>query len=1223
MFVAAVALQLLLAGCVGAQGARDSIITTMAGGMSGELVANATNVKEPTGVATDRDGNVIIVSASRIWLLNVSTGLMVTVAGNGAAGFSGDGGPATSASLNSPHGVAVDGSGNVLIADTYNSRVRRLAAGTGVITTVAGNGGYGFSGDGGPGTSTSLYQPTGVAVDGGGNVFIADRNNHRIRRLAAGTGIITTVAGDGTYGYSGDNGPGTSASLAYSQGLAVDGGGNVLIADSGNHRIRRLAAGTGIITTVAGNGAMTLSGDGGPGISANLAYSQGLAVDGGGNLFIADTDNRRIRLWRLDAGTQVIKTVADIGFLTGMGPERIGLAIDSEGNLFVAENNNDFIYYRILRVATVSGIVTTVAGGNGGYGFSGDGGPGTSARFGGPLEVAVDPSGNVFIADSRNNRIRRIAAGTGIITTVAGNGTFGYSGDGGPGTSASLGGQHGGFLGIAVDGAGNLFIADALNNRVRRLAAGTAIITTVAGNGVAGFSGDGGPGTSASLSGPHLVTVDGSGNNLYIDDGGNNRIRRLDMGSGIITTVAGNGTHGYSGDDGPGTSATLSPPSGLAVDAGGGNLYLGVWGRIRRLMFVSATGTPAPSSTATYTATNSATYTPTSSDSSSVTGSPSNTRSASGSGSGSTTGTCTRSSTPSPSATGSISGTGSPTGTGSQTGTVSGTASSSQTGSGSSSDTRSSTDTGSITSTGSSTCTPSPSATGSVSETRSVSGTPPPTTTATGSASTTATGSTSGTRTPTASPTPSVTPYCQPSLFRPLPRTDLVGSLVGTALAPGESVRLPSVDDCRQACCDAAVCDGYAFDVDSAKWAGGAGCFLYAGITGTAPSSGFASGLRADVVLPNPPASASPVRTSLPTGGWPQRGASVTATPTSTVPSTPSATAAPVSTSGLVAHYPFDGDYNDASGNGLHLSSLNAQGFSAGVINSAAVFSRSAASVLFSAPTTLLPSGNAARTVSAWFLPTDALESGLVSWGQTQFCRASVLYLAGLGHSTATQARRVTFLGWAGPNCNCDESGAPLAMDDGAWHHAAFTYDGDAVRTFFDGVQMTSCSISSGLNTPMGVPLVVGRNLENWWDSSGDRGQPFFFTGAIDELFVFSRALTGMEISQLARANRRGTPAPSTAPPYCVAALFRSLPRMDLVGTLVGSALTPGAPLIAPSTEACRQACCDAPACHGFAFAVSLQRSSAAGTADCFLYVNITQLIPSSVVVSGIYESTL
>ena len=346
--------------------------------------------------------------------------IISTVAGTGVVGFSGDGGPGTSASLNIPYGVAVDGGGNVFIADESNHRIRRVAAGTGVITTVAGTGTPGFSGDGGPGTNARLNRPTGVALDGGGNMLIADGENKRIRRLAAGTGVITTVVGNGVQGFSGDGGPGTSASLVYPSEVAVDGGGNMLIADPGNHRIRRLAAGTGVISTVAGNGVQGFSGDGGPGTSASLAYPRGVAVDGGGNVLIADHYNHRIR--RLAAGT---------------------------------------------------GVITTVAG-TGVPGFSGDGGPGTSASLVYPTGVAVDGGGNVLIADRANNRIRRLAAGTGVISTVAGNGVQGFSGDGGPGTSASFNNP----LAVAVDSGGNVLIADYLNHRIRRLAAGTGVTAT-------------------------------------------------------------------------------------------------------------------------------------------------------------------------------------------------------------------------------------------------------------------------------------------------------------------------------------------------------------------------------------------------------------------------------------------------------------------------------------------------------------------------------------------------------------------------------------------------------------------------------------------------------------------------------------------------------------------------------------------------------------------------
>ena len=246
-------------------------------------------------------------------------GILTTVAGTGARGFSGDGGPATDAALNSTNGVAVDGAGNLFIADSGNNRIRKVD-GAGIITTVAGGGGRGFSGDGGPATAAALRFPLGVAVDGAGNLFIADSSNNRIRKVD-GAGIITTVAGTGAFGFSGgrtghgcsfglprgrgggwsrqsgDGGPATDAALGFPEGVAVDGAGNLFIANASSRRIRKVD-GAGTITTVAGTGAFGFSGDGGPATAAALASPIGVAVDGAGNLFIADEDNRRIRAVR-------------------------------------------------------------------------------------------------------------------------------------------------------------------------------------------------------------------------------------------------------------------------------------------------------------------------------------------------------------------------------------------------------------------------------------------------------------------------------------------------------------------------------------------------------------------------------------------------------------------------------------------------------------------------------------------------------------------------------------------------------------------------------------------------------------------------------------------------------------------------------------------------------------------------------------------------------------
>ena len=548
----------------------DGVIRTVAGngirGFSGDggPAANA-SLALPQAVAVDAAGNLFIADTENYRIRQVSLdGVIRTVAGNGILGFSGDGGPATNASLNLPQGMAVDAAGNLFIADSHNGRIRQVSP-DGVIRTVAGNGILGFSGDGGPATDASLNFPQGVAVDAAGNLFIADAENHRIRQVSP-DGVIRTVAGNGDYGFSGDGGPATNASLSSPKGVAVDAAGNLFIADRFNHRIRQVSP-DGVIRTVAGNGDFDFSGDGGPATNASLGGTSGVAVDGAGNLFIADAENDRIRQVSPDG---IILTVAGngLGGFSGDGGPATnaflsnpqGVAVDAAGNLFIADTEN----HRIRQVSP-DGIIRTVAG-NGLGGFSGDGGPATNVSLHFPQGVAVDAVGNLFIADSFNGLIRQVSP-DGVIRTVAGNRDFfGFSGDGGPATNASLEFPEG----VAVDAAGNLFIADIGNDRIRQVSP-DGIIRTVAGNGIRGFSGDGGPATNASLEFPQGVAVDAAGN-LFIADWGNHRIRQVSL-DGIIRTVAGNGIHGFSGDGGLATNASLSQPVGVAVDAAG-NLFI-------------------------------------------------------------------------------------------------------------------------------------------------------------------------------------------------------------------------------------------------------------------------------------------------------------------------------------------------------------------------------------------------------------------------------------------------------------------------------------------------------------------------------------------------------------------------------------------------------------------------------------------------------------------------
>jgi sugar lactone lactonase YvrE len=551
----------------------SGVITTVAGTgvatFSGDgNQATGAGLNIPRGIALDRIGNLIIADTvnNRIRRVDIKTGTITTIAGNGTAGFSGDGGPAINAALFNPSNVFVDRDNNLFITDSLNNRIRKVDD-TGNITTIAGNGTQGFKGDGGPATAASLNIPSDIAIDDKGNLFIADRFNNRVRRVDAATKIITTIAGNGDFRFSGDNGPALQAGMD-PRGVAINGEGNLLIADLDNSRIRIIDLPTGRITTVAGTGSRSLTGNDGPAVNAALNLPTCVTVDGAGNLFIADQANNRIR--RVDAGTKNISVEAGTDIILGDNNpainSRLGnpidLAIDKAGNLFI----DDFENNRVRRVDAGTGIITTVAG-NGMLGFNGDGILATEAGLASPRGIAVDEAGNLFIADTLNNRIRRVDAATGIITTVAGNGRAGFSGDSGPAAGASLSTPSG----VIIDRNKNLFITDSFNNRIRQVnVRGT--ITTIAGNGTEGFGGDGGPAQNAALFRPFGLALD-KANNLFFVDAANNRVRRIDSTTFTITTVAGNGTPGFSGDGGPAISAGLNNPLGIAIDSEG-NLFI-------------------------------------------------------------------------------------------------------------------------------------------------------------------------------------------------------------------------------------------------------------------------------------------------------------------------------------------------------------------------------------------------------------------------------------------------------------------------------------------------------------------------------------------------------------------------------------------------------------------------------------------------------------------------
>jgi uncharacterized repeat protein (TIGR01451 family) len=719
-------------------------ITRVAGdgtmGYSGDGgAATQARLQTPGGVAADADGNLYIADTNNSVIREVSaaTGIITTLAGDGNCNYSGDGGPASSAELCYPAAVALDAVGDLYIADTGYNVIREIKRGT--ITTVAGNRWCYYWGDGGLATNASMCNPQGVAVDMSGNIYIADTWNNVIRKVTVNTGIITTIAGNViTYwdcGYSGDGGAATSAELCNPESLALDGNGNIYIADTSNNVVRAVNGATRIISTVVGNGTGGYAGDGGPATGAELNAPEGVALDAAGNLYIADTWNNSVREvaeitaasarrstvtaltsnanpalpgWPLNltASVTTTGTGAPLGFVifydgstplgsaalsgslavyaasglaagthsitaaysgdlynrpnvsaalsqviaaslpapvvlslspasAGAGARGFTLTVDGSGFVpsgsgwtgsVVQWNGNSrsttFLSSTRLQaeitaadVATVGSATITVytpppgggvsnwltfsvqviayiqtVAGDGAAGYGGDGGPATAAELSYPGAAAMDAAGNLYIADAINCRVWKVSAADGTITTVAGNGICAYADGGGPATDAQLRYPEG----VATDGNGNLYIADTWSNVVREVSVG--IITTVAGNGTPGYSGDGGQANQAELFHPVAVAVDGNGN-LFIADSGNCVVRKVS--AGIITTVAGSGdVCGFGGDGGPATAAWLSWPGGIAVDLAG-NLYIADAGnnRVREvsaglITTVAGSGTP-------------------------------------------------------------------------------------------------------------------------------------------------------------------------------------------------------------------------------------------------------------------------------------------------------------------------------------------------------------------------------------------------------------------------------------------------------------------------------------------------------------------------------------------------------------------------------------------------------------------------------------------------------
>jgi hypothetical protein len=485
-------------------------------------------------------------------------------------------GTGSAARFNNPSGIAVDSAGNVYVADTANATIRKITPG-GVVSTLAGNPGVpGYQN--GTGSGAEFYYPHGLAVDTAGNVYVADSTTETIREVSPG-GVVTTLAG--TLGVSGSNdGTGTAARFKNPYGVAVDGNGTVYVADDGNYTIRKITSG-GVVTTIAGTAGVSGTNDG-TGSAAQFEAPSSIAVDTSGNLYATDSGDYTIR--KITPGGVVTTLAGNIGFSgyfngdadgTGAAAEfynPVGIAVDASGYVYVTDTLNCTV-----RKITPAGVVTTLAGmaSNLGGDIGSSDGTGSAALFNSPSAIAVDSSGNLYVADSENDTVRKgtppgggsggSSPGNLIFTTLAGSGN--------PLGSGSTDGAGGAALfdhptSVAVDGNGNAYVADQGNDTIRKITAG-GVVTTFAGS--AGNPGsNNGTGGAARFNQPTGVAVDSSGN-VYVADTNNSTIREITP-AGVVTTLA--GIPGTTGDNnGMASAATFTNPTGLAVDSSG-NIYV-------------------------------------------------------------------------------------------------------------------------------------------------------------------------------------------------------------------------------------------------------------------------------------------------------------------------------------------------------------------------------------------------------------------------------------------------------------------------------------------------------------------------------------------------------------------------------------------------------------------------------------------------------------------------
>ncbi|MBK8871069.1 MAG: hypothetical protein IPN19_08460 [Elusimicrobia bacterium] len=635
-------------------------------------IATAGKIKSPSGVTVDSDGNVYIADTGnhRIRFVPKTSGTffgqamtanyIYTIAGNGTGGYVADDVAATSTQIKTPYGLSVDIAGNLYVADYGNHRVRFVPKTSGTffgqamtanyIYTIAGNGTGGYVSDDVAATATQIYNPYGVSLDAAGNIYVADSGNHRIRFIPklSGTNFgqsmtansIYTIAGNGTAGYQADNVAAASTRINAPRNVRVDVNGHIYIADTGNQRVRMIPKASGTffgqamtanyIYTIAGNGTGGYLADSVAATSTRLYDPSGVSVDGAGNLYIANYTNNAVRFVPKSNGTYFGQAMTAnyiyriAGFRYGYSGEggiatatmyygMNGVSVDSSGNMFIVDTSN----FRIRFVPKTSGTfygqsmvansVYTIAG-TGSFAFNNDGGVATTAGLKNPNSVYVNSSGNIYIADSSNQRIRFIPKTDGTyfgqswtanhMYTLTGDGTATYGGDGGPAVSGQVSPRH-----VSTDRDGNVYIADTGNHRIRfiPLTDGTYFgvsmtanyIYTIAGNGTGGYVADNVAATSTQINAAWGVNVDYDGN-IYISDTDNHRIRFVPKSSGTyfgqsmtanyIYTIVGNGTAGYVSDNLAATATRISYPRRTSIDSGG-NVYVSDYSN-NRIRFV-------------------------------------------------------------------------------------------------------------------------------------------------------------------------------------------------------------------------------------------------------------------------------------------------------------------------------------------------------------------------------------------------------------------------------------------------------------------------------------------------------------------------------------------------------------------------------------------------------------------------------------------------------------